>query len=571
MRFRCAFPLRKLASPSVDGSVTMASRTLLVLFLLCLIPRLVMVARIGPVCNDGYYYTSVADAFEDGEFGRGFAYLNLNIYPIILLGLHRLGLGWLLAAKLWGAVISSLAVLPMFGWIRRMFDDRVATLASFLYAIHPEFIELSVEPIREPTFWFLLALSFYLGYRATSENRLKFFVLGGLAMALAVHTRSEGWLLLGPLLIWMALNAWSRRPEVGKLICGTGLWLAMTPLLILVINLTLLRGESEWQWGRLTHFQLGWQWMQSAFEPTPTPVPPTSLTTASVSMLPSSMQMTIPKPAATALPKPQTTPLPAVRPESMVSVSEPLAFGYRLRKFFHAWIRMFEPVNFVLAVIGLLTALQRFWRREFWVLIVFSLTVLAAVWVLFGTLGVISSRYFLPTYLVLVPFAGIGLWTALAWWSRQVLRLSGSRWLRRTVVPCAIAIGISLGWLDAFTTWHETREAEASMATYLKSEIPKIRSVTVDLHAVRVGYHLLDDVPHITPEAIAHGVNQTICKRESHCPDGKDVVILSCHRFPKEKVDALQEEAIAAGLSPVDYEAPPMAHGQFLVFIHETE
>ncbi len=570
MRFRCAFPLRKLASPSVGGPVAKASRPLLVLFLLCLIPRLVMVSRIGPVCNDGYYYTSVASAFEDGEFAQGFAYLNLNIYPLILLGLHRLGLEWLLAAKLWGAVISSLAVLPMFGWIRRMFDDRIATIAAFLYAIHPEFIELSVEPIREPTFWFLLAMSFYLGYRATTESRLRFFVLGGLTMALAVHTRSEGWLLLGPLLLWSVVNAWRRRSQVGKLAFGAGLWLAMTPLLIVAVNMTVLHDQSEWQWGRLTHFQLGWQWIQSTFEPAPVSTQPTPLTTASVSILPPSVPMPIP---LTSSSPPQIKPepsLPVVRPQLPSSDSAPLSMGRRVQKFFHAWIRMFEPVNFALAVIGLIVTLNRFWRLDFWILVAFSLTVLAAVWVLFGALGVISSRYFLPTYLALVPFAAIGLWTALAWWSRQVLRLSGSRWLRRTVVPCAIAIGISLGWMDAFTTWHETREAEAALADYLKTAVPKLRSVTVDLQAVRVGYHVLNDVPHITPEAIAHGVNRKFCERGTHCRDGEDMVILSCHRFPQEQTEALRNEAIAAGLRPIEYKAPPMAHGQFLVFIRES-
>ena len=570
MRFRCAFPLRKLASPSVGGPVPKASRTLLVLFLVCLIPRLVMVSRVGPVCNDGYYYTSVASAFEDGEFARGFAYLNLNIYPLILLGFHRLGLEWLLAAKLWGAVISSLAVLPMFGWIRRMFDDRIAKIAGFLYAIHPEFIELSVEPIREPTFWFLLAMSFYLGYRATTESRLRFFVLGGLTMALAVHTRSEGWLLLGPLLLWTVVNAWRRRPQVGKLAFGTGLWLAMTPLLIVAVNITVLPGQSEWQWGRLTHFQVGWQWVQSSFEPTPMPTQPTPLTTATVSILPPSIPMPTPQTAGDATPPESAPAIPAVRPELPRSKSEPLSLGRRVQKFFHAWIRMFEPVNFTLAVIGLFVTMTRFWRPDFWVLIAFSLTVLAAVGVLFGAIGVISSRYFLPTYLALVPFAAIGLWSAIAWWSRQVLRLSGSRRLRRTVVPCAIAIGISLGWLDAFTTWHETREAEAALAAYLKTAIPKLRSVTVDLQAVRVGYHVLNDVPHITPEAIAHGVNRKFCERHTHCQEGEDMVILSCHRFPQEQIDALRNEAIAAGLRPIEYQAPPMAHGQFLVFLRDS-
>ncbi len=75
--------------------------------------------------------------------------------------LHRAGLPWETAAKWYGVVLASLAVLPLFGWVRRQFDDVVAVVACLLYAVHPKLIEWSPEAVREPSFWFFFLLALY--------------------------------------------------------------------------------------------------------------------------------------------------------------------------------------------------------------------------------------------------------------------------------------------------------------------------------------------------------------------------------------------------------------------------
>ncbi len=232
------------------------------MFLLCLTPRLWMACLVHAACPDGYYYISLASSCQVGNWAEAFSYLNLNIYPLILLGLHKLGLNWLIAAKFWSVLLSSLAVLPLFGWVRRLFCDQVAWSACFLYAVHAEFVEFSMEPIRDPTFWCLFNLGLYATLRATSEAKLRWFFAGGLTLALAVHTRSEGWLLLIPFAMWFGRQWVVNQKGRKRLLTGGALWLAVTPLLIVLINSTLLREEPEWKLGRLTHFRLAWNWLQ---------------------------------------------------------------------------------------------------------------------------------------------------------------------------------------------------------------------------------------------------------------------------------------------------------------------
>ena len=89
-----------------------------------------------------------------------------------LAGLHRLGFDWETAAEFYGVLLSTLAVLPLFGWVRRQFDDRVATVACLLYAFHPKLIEWSPEAVREPSFWFFFLLALYLAMRRCGRSRL---------------------------------------------------------------------------------------------------------------------------------------------------------------------------------------------------------------------------------------------------------------------------------------------------------------------------------------------------------------------------------------------------------------
>ena len=120
----------------------------------------------------------------------------------MLVVLHRLGLDWEVAGSLWGVLMGAAVVLPLFGWLRRQFDRRVALAGCFLYAVHGELIRWSPEVLRDPTFWFLFTLGLYLLWRAVTEVRLGLFLSAAAVIVLASATRFEGLLLLVPLAGW---------------------------------------------------------------------------------------------------------------------------------------------------------------------------------------------------------------------------------------------------------------------------------------------------------------------------------------------------------------------------------
>ena len=175
---------------------------LLGLMLLCLAPRALMAWKLDGVCPDGVAYIRLAELLDQGQ-GREFLRLaGVNPLPLALVALHRLGLDWEVAGSLWGVLMGAAVVLPLFGWLRRQFDRRVALAGCFLYAVHGELIRWSPEVLRDPTFWFLFTLGLYLLWRAVTEVRLGLFLSAAAAIVLASATRFEGLLLLVPLAGW---------------------------------------------------------------------------------------------------------------------------------------------------------------------------------------------------------------------------------------------------------------------------------------------------------------------------------------------------------------------------------
>ena len=505
---------------------------LLGVFLLCLVPRLWMAGLVRSVCHDGYYYISAAAACRDGEWIYAFNYLNLNIFPLILVSVQSLGLKWIVAGKLWSVLVSSLAVLPMFGWVRRLFSDRVAWAACFLYAVHPEFIEFSIEPVRDPTFWFLFNLCLYTTWRAVSEAKLRWFLAGGCALALAIHTRSEGWLLILPLGIW-GIRQWLLRADRRKgLLGGAAIWLAITPVLVVLINVTVLHDEPEWQWGRLGHFVTGWNWVKEKFHIAP-PGPAVAGMVRSRKRIPKTGML--------------ATPAPPAQRKSVT-----------LRRYLKEFASSFEQINLGLLMFGLYWSGRGLWTWDRSALLAVALTLAGGVWILYEKTGLINGRYFYPVYLALIPYCAIGLLSAFEAWGDWAER-SDRAWLQpRQTMALILLLFITVGWIDAFTTRHSSRECEAELGVQLAKNYGPFQFVVTDLQGTRAGYHAQDDIPAI----LFHW--GTI---EKQFDRPYDLLILSRATTPAENDPMIEAAAARMGLERVRFPEDEYPQGRFLIFV----
>lgn len=155
------------------------------------VPRMVQASRIEVLYPDGAFYITLAQQLEEGRLSVQDSAYGFNVYTLTSALLHRAGLAWETAAKIWGVLCATLVVLPLFGWVRRQFHPTLAVVACCLYAFYPKMIEWSGEVVRESTFWLLFTSTLYFAWRAASEGRLLFFAAAGGAAANA-HAHRGG-------------------------------------------------------------------------------------------------------------------------------------------------------------------------------------------------------------------------------------------------------------------------------------------------------------------------------------------------------------------------------------------
>jgi hypothetical protein len=397
---------------------------LLCLLLACAVPRAMIAAQIHCICPDGVLYVRLAEALNESRFQQAFEVMELNIYPAILMVLNRLGLSWETAGMLWGLTISCLVVLPLYGWLRRQFDDTVALAACALYVVQPIFIQWSPELIRDPTFWFFFTLTLYLLWRTITEVSVGFSIAAGVSLTLAVLTRFEGLFLLIPLVLWtfwrcLALD--SNRLKAKITVCGIISVFAF-PAIILLINFTLLRNHSQWVSSRLaplTLIQYWWNGMLNA----------------------------APADAAAGVPSQS-----GVLFTRMVAIYIPVL------------VKGLSPIFALLMLCGL-WRWRRVWaRRDNQPLFYTALATMIAAWIHAWCAHESCDRYFLPIVLMASPFAALGLLAISGRLLGLIERLNNKHVFQSMAVFAPLSVAAVVGWSVIFSEHYERRDAEVELA-----------------------------------------------------------------------------------------------------------
>ncbi len=507
-----------LPPPGVDchGDSTMRRRyaTLGLLVLLCLVPRAFMAWKIGGICPDAVVYIQVAESFDKGLSFQGmFPRFGLNLYPVALMLLHRAGWDWELAGKIWNVMIACLTVLPLYGWVRRQFDDRVALAAGCLYALHAELIRSSPEGIRDPTFWFFMMLSLYLLWRAITEVRLPFFLLGGLALALAAMTRSEGLFLLVPLLLWSFWRGTrthhAPRDEYvpalrRKLVLGVMLAVGVFPALSVLAVLFWFRNHAPWEMVRTMPFGFVETWIHAGL--------------AGLSGR-----------------------------DATVSAASCIRGTKMLGVFASAMFKGMTPVFILFACIGVAGWWHTWKRRDHQVMFYTVLLFLLAIWIHMNVAQETSKRYFLPVALVMSPFAALGLLAS----SRQLLRWAESRrWsvnARQLAswMPLLLFGVLSLG--NVAVCDYRQRAGQAELGRWASNEFGPLPALLGPSGATQVvTYYARGQYQQFTQ----HDNERTIEDLMGHAPF--DIILLPDDHEALHSQSELLRHAVGLGYRPLD-------------------
>ncbi|QDT64284.1 glycosyltransferase family 39 protein [Calycomorphotria hydatis] len=392
------------------------------LLVLTAVPRLCVLGTDASYPNDAFYYFSVGEALAAGDFEPAFSYLSLNFYTALL----AVG-SWFKIDPLWtGVVISQVAAIltpiPLFGWVRRLYGLRPAVCACVLFAVHPKMIRMSTEPLRESLFWLFFVLTIYLLWKAVTDNKLRDFLLAGVALALAVHTRSEGWLLVVPVLCWPLLRAW-RLPQMRTgMLGGIVLCFTMWPALVFLTNITLLQSHTRWELGRLTPISMGLGISSqeiSSYLPTFATDQSTGLEDAvaedSSNVVPQAVVVTGAVPAALASTETVAAPGILETTDSSVFIDRlPQMWDQAERRslvkvFWNDFIDAINPLVAFMLLVGTIRYFRDFFVPEKAVLSVMFALLMLAVAARLMKLGEINGRYMMTGFFIAAGLAGMGM------------------------------------------------------------------------------------------------------------------------------------------------------------------
>ncbi len=545
---------------------------LLLLFTICAAPRIVMAIRMDTICTDGAFYIEQARAVSLGTRTDAVGKYDLNVYPLVLSYLHRMGLNWETAAEFWGVLCASLTVLPLFGWMRRQFNLRLATVGCVLYAFHPKLIEWSPEVLRESTFWLLFTTSIYLLYRATTEVRLIWFLAAGITTTLAIHTRFEGWFLLLPAAIW-GLSKW-RSLERGrmKLALGSGVLGLSYPLTMMF--LTLAFGYSHWQWGAFHRVEFAiTHLLDEISEPNSEPRPEEPATvaktvefvaTSSADALPLAPQNSSPVESSAAVAE-----VPAV--EQLPGNDSPASNHWRVASVVAVtMVRGFTYWQLALVAIGAVVGWRRWLRADYLGLILLSAMIIGGIAIHVLGAYLASSRYVLSIVLVTLPLAAFGLLSLCHWLihgPRPGRIVPGSR---QRAVRLALAVFALVGSIDAFSSTDQGREAKAALGDWLRAEYGPGVGIAGCGSWNLVGYYAQSSQTYFLPDYSCVGrstpgelFNAVLASRPS-------VLLISPRWSPQAREDFLGRSR-AEGYQEVPAERlPKICRGRVIVLSRNT-
>lgn len=210
---------------------------LVFLVLVALATRIVVFVQPQIISVDGVLWIKMARLFSVGGYA-GVEGSYFNLYPFLIFLVQKFLGDWELSGRLISIAAGTLAVIPVFLLGRSLYGERAGWLSAIFYLALPNFLEYDSQVLRDPLWWFLMALTLWLIWEGFEKNRSVFFALASIPAGLGALTRVEGFVL------WCALACYTlvRRKEgvsAGEKAWNFSLLALLFPLLVSLVVFSL--------------------------------------------------------------------------------------------------------------------------------------------------------------------------------------------------------------------------------------------------------------------------------------------------------------------------------------------
>ncbi len=160
------------------------------------------------ISHDGSRYLRMARLLGEGRFGEALGVYPQNppLYPLLIAMGDAVTGSDLFAASFFSVVLGGLAVLPLHAMVRAAWGERVADVTALLYLFLPSVATIHGEVMLEGTFMFFFFSSMSLAWSALERKSWEQALLAGACATLAWLARPEGMYLPALLILAVLLK-----------------------------------------------------------------------------------------------------------------------------------------------------------------------------------------------------------------------------------------------------------------------------------------------------------------------------------------------------------------------------
>ena len=185
-------------------------KSLAIIFVVALTLRLIPVwltLDVGIALDDMFQYDALAESIRLGQgytwYGGIPTAFRAPLYPLFLAIIYSLFGHQFLAVRIIQAIMGASLPLVLYVLAQRVFDDRVARIASWVVVFYPTFLLYPLALVTENLFFLLVPLAVLYLLKAIDTSRGSYYLLAGLLLGLSILTRSviSGFALL--ILPWL--------------------------------------------------------------------------------------------------------------------------------------------------------------------------------------------------------------------------------------------------------------------------------------------------------------------------------------------------------------------------------
>lgn len=210
-----------------------------------------MVLTADVITPDGLLYIKIARLIGAGNWKAVYEDGFYSTYPFIILLFQKVFHDWETAGRMASAVLGSLALLPFYFLLRRIFDLKIAVVASVFFILSPRLVQYSSDVLREPLFWCCSLASLWAAWKGIEERKWIFIVLASLFVGVASFTRTEGLALIPIIILWIAWAFLYRERKVVWCL-GLSMLLLVSLPVIFIGPLHVLKSKTGyWELGQI--------------------------------------------------------------------------------------------------------------------------------------------------------------------------------------------------------------------------------------------------------------------------------------------------------------------------------